>query len=631
MALQLVREARHLFPEDMGYLFKEAWILFSLNRYDLANNLFTEALRKAPDSIQAQNGLAMVTQVVGNFEDAIQWWLSQSDRDICLPQPTLELAECYMQTQRYDEAKALLIRLSNEQPRSVDPYLKLKTLWELCGEPRRALSMAIKVARLSPAESLHWAELVSDLAMIGRDCLVEKRLVDKLSIIQDPNFLNLLLLKFYHSTKQLTKLEQYYNCISQDSPIFQSQKRFLRTVLKSIGRIDEANHLTVELGAHSTIIPSEFLKQEKKLSLFVSGIIPDKLISSVAPEFTSLANDYTDTIPFPRSLAMLTQRSSAPAIKKLISLARNKEHDYFLKAFDESFVEISAALSNSWLLSSFLLLKAQSHEALGHTQQAINALQLATQYGKNDRYLLRCYQQMIKRLQPVPIMDWMNSPLPLISITSSKANMTRARLLADRIKTITNTPSVIIYSDPAQKTCLVTSDTLVLPGSDDYIGLPLKLINAFQFYYIHTRCKSVLKIDDDVFIKDSDKFKSLLSQPSVQSFDYLGEVNHSYDAAYHFKKSTKISSLLPNLASQDFVPYCDGGFGYYLSRKALRSLFEQNAWHPHYLLRAIYEDVLVGELLQSGGIVPTKRRLDLEGGYITAMFDGSSELLQLLL
>jgi hypothetical protein len=278
-------------------------------------------------------------------------------------------------------------------------------------------------------------------------------------------------------------------------------------------------------------------------------------------------------------------------------------------------------------LSAFLLLKSQSLEALGDTQGALQAGKLAATYGKDDRYVLQCYKKMIRRLWKVPAFGWMQNRSPLILITTCQPNLTKADLLLRRIRATTDATAIIVYGDPTLDDYSVTSDTLIVPCSDDYLGLPAKLVQAHQFLYLFTRCYGVLKVDDDIYIKNGKKFEALMDDLAMEPADYLGSAKLEWDAGYHLRRGLETQPPLP-LANHAGFEYCNGTYGYYLSRHALKCLFEQITWHPHYLEMALYEDMLVGELLFSAGISPLVRRFDIQGGYLTGFFDGNLPLVE---
>ena len=624
-ALKLSEEARVQFPDEVSLNFQGAGCLFWMHQFESAQDKFSDILKDDPENENAQNWLARVALARQDFDYSILFWQSRCAEDICLPNPLLELSKCYLQMGELDKAEQLLIQVRSNHPRLSQPYQLLKQLLHLQNEPRNSVSLAIQLVRLTPPESGPRLQLATELVNEGRGELVERHVSAIFASIQNKNFAHMLLLKIFFATKQFARLEEHYDAISPESPIYKQNRAFLKDVLKVMGRISEANRLSVELAVASSDIPCRFFDQLESLQEIVGKFDSQQGGVQARREFEAAANSYSDLVPLPFTLWELREISSSDAIKKLVNLAQRKDHQRFLKVFDETFNDVSKALSNMKLLSGFLLMKFQSLEALDRKQDALAALTLAVEYAKQDRHMLQLYQQKLIAYSEIPTMDWMTAPTPLISITSCRANFSKAKLLLDGIREFIHYPAIIICADETQSHFSVTNDTLTVPCSDDYLALPAKIMSAFQFFYLFTKCRSVLKIDDDVFIKHGERFKALLEELSLENIDYLGRLNHNSDSGYHFAKAS-VNEYPLTLASQRPLTFCDGGFGYHLSRSALKSLFEQNAWYPHFLQQATYEDMLIAELLSLVEISPQERRLDIKGGYIAGIFEGLPDL-----
>jgi hypothetical protein len=133
---------------------------------------------------------------------------------------------------------------------------------------------------------------------------------------------------------------------------------------------------------------------------------------------------------------------------------------------------------------------------------------------------------------------------------------------------------------------------LNLNCNDSYVGLPEKVMKSFHFLISDDRFKDYThfcKLDDDMkVIKRFEKIED----------DYLGSV-HNGDGSrqWHMGRCGNFWDKVPYLG--DFKPWCMGGFGYIVSRRVLERILPNFNYLDH-----IYEDVYIGLLLNSKGILP---------------------------
>lgn len=134
---------------------------------------------------------------------------------------------------------------------------------------------------------------------------------------------------------------------------------------------------------------------------------------------------------------------------------------------------------------------------------------------------------------------------------------------------------------------------LNLNCNDSYVGLPEKVIKTFHFLISDERFKKYthfFKLDDDM--KVINRIKDL-------DGDYLGNVHYvDGNRSWHIGRcGNSIWNKIPYLG--DFKPWCMGGFGYIISRNALEKALPNFNYLDH-----IYEDVYIGLLMNSVGIIP---------------------------
>lgn len=151
-------------------------------------------------------------------------------------------------------------------------------------------------------------------------------------------------------------------------------------------------------------------------------------------------------------------------------------------------------------------------------------------------------------------------------------------------------------------------DILVVDANDNYESLPSKVSKAFEFIYSNfgasTNC---YKIDEDLPIHDSIKFKNLMTELSKSEINYAGFVgnNKEYcERTWHFGKCENLEITRRPLGKKFPGPYAYGPL-YYLSSRALKSFVIEAIRFPDEILGHLYEDWYVGETLRETGITVT--------------------------
>ena len=141
---------------------------------------------------------------------------------------------------------------------------------------------------------------------------------------------------------------------------------------------------------------------------------------------------------------------------------------------------------------------------------------------------------------------------------------------------------------------------LKLNCNDGYIGLSEKVIKTFHFILSNNffeKYTHFIKLDDDMRVINR------FDHNEIKSLDYFGTVNglineDEYDRRWHMGKTGTYWDNTPYLG--EYKPYCAGGLGYGISRRALTMSL------PNFdYITNIYEDVNIGILMDKHGIQPT--------------------------
>ena len=159
------------------------------------------------------------------------------------------------------------------------------------------------------------------------------------------------------------------------------------------------------------------------------------------------------------------------------------------------------------------------------------------------------------------------------------------------------------------------SDILYVKASDTYNGLTKKVVKALECVYGLSNFKGILKFDDDVWIKNQNKFLNFINWLENKSeADYFGRafgtegfMSTWMGRCYHWGRGE--ASMIDNKAykKSNFAKYCGGGEGYYLSRKSIKTVVEYTIQCPDTIHNEFFiEDKYIGETLYLHKIYPSE-------------------------
>ncbi|MGB3512824.1 MAG: tetratricopeptide repeat protein, partial [Microcoleaceae cyanobacterium] len=194
-----------------------------------------------------------------------------------------------------------------------------------------------------------------------------------------------------------------------------------------------------------------------------------------------------------------------------------------------------------------------------------------------------------------------------ILIISCKKNIDKIKILREKLYQKINLPYCFVIGE-AELTSEWKNegDILYVKSPDNYESLPVKVFQALKCLDCCFDFQGVLKLDDDTWIKDMPRFLELIDWLETESIhDYLGNTRgYSIGRSWHFNKCESKSVDKTPYDLPFVARWCDGGSGYFLSRKSLAVLFEYTMKYPGCFRGELYEDVLVAKILYLHGIKP---------------------------
>lgn len=175
--------------------------------------------------------------------------------------------------------------------------------------------------------------------------------------------------------------------------------------------------------------------------------------------------------------------------------------------------------------------------------------------------------------------------------------------------------SIIFCGDPNLNSNYIYKDRILyLKCEDTYDHLPTKvfmMINAILDINEFSNVTHIFKVDDHDTHFDNNIMEKIKKEIKIDS-DYCGQKLNIFTAkdfrgntTWHYKKCP-ISSIWHNKPFLGkYVPWCDGGCGYLLSRKSMKIIVD-NLSKENIYKKYIYEDLMIATVLFENNIHPKK-------------------------
>ncbi len=627
LGLEEIRALHERFPEDLEIAIRYVNHLRSLGDERTADRLIA-ARSEAAGGANRQLAQVRARKHLNaqRYEEAAELLLETFAVDHGDLRTIITAASWLALAKAYDAADLLLAKAANDE--ASDEVLRAQARLRLtAGDRRAAFAHQVRALRLCGNLANHTAlcEIFLESGRAKPAADVMRHIAGTFGETKSGwSELGVLHLKAKNFTSALPWLERAGDALLENQPLLQHYAN----ALWQAGDTGRAWYVLLALATgRRPFLAPDAARCEKELQALRADLASCKESLSA----TQGNGEFIDA-----SLAVRRLFSKPHLIKW--NGARNQEVATFMRTFTrlegDGDLEAAAALvaegldsvvaqtSLSVRLGDVLYRAARVHEALGRHQDALDYLAQALWMNKHDPVLHHAYRAMLRSHAP-PLRLPSDSRV-LVLIPTWEKSAPRARFLAEQLRKHCGLSVMTVQGEPTQQTITCTPAShgfdLRLPCEEGYLALPAKLMLAYRYLGCCSNCLGVFKMDDDAAVADFGKFSAMLRHFVDADLDYAGRVLNYHNGTYHHGRNSN-SHQSPIIAEYRPVHFCRGE-GYYLSRRALRSLLEVGlTYYATSNPRKVFEDVLVAEILETAGIAPVNFDPVDRGGMLSEILE----------
>jgi tetratricopeptide (TPR) repeat protein len=429
-----------------------------------------------------------------------------------------------------------------------------------------------------------------------------------------------------HHLEQLRTPYAFRECLPTLSECYWHSGRLRESSLCSIAY----SYFASGIGKNSRIEQSTFFTKLKSGLISKRNALEKGRPVDINSTKVSLSEMYSGTSTIKQNTY---DKSVASILNTAAGFEASGNHAEFAGLIEANFEHIVSSVSSIKRISALCARLSNAQKLAGDLGKSISSLEDACYYSKMDRSFQVSYADTYRN--SIPPLETGTTPKTSILILSCIPNKKLSTSLAQHLFELTKRKVFVVVGSKNSDSLTEAVPTdfgfrIVVPAQDDYGALAEKLTQAYRYLFLSTNCSGVLKVDDDISVADERSFDRLIRNLDEEKYDYMGSLRNYASPIYHHTPSRQQNKSNPPHASHAPVTYCDGGQGYYLSRKSLKEILEKSlTFFNRRDARMVYEDVWFSEMLRAGGIEPTARSLPLQGGYITDCLEPLKTLGQL--
>ncbi|MGD1808138.1 tetratricopeptide repeat protein [Dapis sp. BLCC M126] len=581
-------------------------VLVKLGRFEAARKLFGELAEKFPEQTLGWENLAKVAEqqkkwkvalerweiAIGKFPENLSFYVAQGN-------VLIELA-------RFKEAEVVFNDVLEKFPYQSDGFCGLAWILERQQNWELALTKWQEVIEKFPKHILAYIRCGEILMKLEKLAEAES-IFQELSQYSSEGYLGLGHL-YFRQSKYQAAIDNYQKASS--SGIFLSAYPHLCRCFLTIGNLDKINEFVDDFIAKKYLFNQHRLINEivEACELAANGKL-DRAWNLYQINLESCRDFYG------KNLLEGLQYNHLVFILSVLSIVRsclaNNQPEFVENIIDFVHKNQKIFIIQHITLSMIYLYLGVDSASAKKSKQAISHLQNSLLLNPDNQSCLPLIKTNLQQHNHLTgkmpkLVNLSNSKIAIM-IISCKKNLDKIKILREKLYQKINLPYFFVIGEPELSSDWQNEgDILYVKSPDNYESLPLKVFQVFQYFHCCFDFQGVLKLDDDTWIKDMPRFLELIDWLSTESAqDYMGNtIGYSIGRSWHFNKCEsksvdKTPYDLPFLAR-----WCDGGSGYFLSRKSLKILSEYTMKYPGCFRGELYEDVLVAKILYLNGIKP---------------------------
>ena len=581
-------------------------VLVKLGRFEAARKLFSELTEQFPDKILGWENLAKVAEQQKNWNIALERWEIAIDK---FPEKLsfyIAKGNVLIKLGKFKQAEVIFNDVLEKFPDRSDGLCGLARVLEQEQKWDLALIKWQEIIEKFPKHILAYMRCGEILMKLEKLAEAES-IFEELSQYSSEGYLGLGNL-YFRQCKYQAAIDNYQKASSSGK--FLSAYSHLCRCFLTIGDLDKINEFVDDFIARKYIFNQHRLINEiiEACELAANGKLD--MAWKIYQINLETCRDF-----YSKNLLEALQYNHLVFILSVLSIVRsclaNNRPEFveniinFVHQNQKIFIIQHITLSIIYLYLGLDYANAKkSKQAISHLQNSL----LLNPENQSCLPLIKTNLQQHNHLAgKIPALVNSSNSKIAIMIISCKKNLDKIKILREKLYQKINLPYCFVIGEPELSSDWQNKgDILYVKSPDNYESLPLKVFQAFQFFHCCFDFQGVLKLDDDTWIKDMPRFLELIDWLSTESTqDYMGNtIGYSIGRSWHFSKceSKSIDQTpydLPFLAR-----WCDGGSGYFLSRKSLEILFEYTMKYPGCFRGELYEDVLVAKILYLNGIKP---------------------------
>ena len=274
--LKVVKKSLERNPRDLNLLFQRGYILYQLQKYEAAKDVFSKAIEVEPNFANGFNARSIVNHALGKFSDAIydcEHALSINPR---YKEALLNLARAQKELRQHDEALDNYTKAIALDQKYFNGFLGRALIWKILNHNEKALADLNKALSLNPSSNRAHA-----VALLNRGAVQKEfgRYDESLADLQKAIALQPDLAEAHNNLgntlREFVRLDEAETCYIKAialKPNYADAHNNLGITLQELGKLEEAELQITK----ATELKPDFAKAHRHLATMKTFYSQDK-------------------------------------------------------------------------------------------------------------------------------------------------------------------------------------------------------------------------------------------------------------------------------------------------------------------------------------------------------------------